>query len=366
MSSDPTIVVTEPRDVVALVPYRLGFVPRDSLALVALRDPGSLVGMVLRVDLADVVSGGAEAARQLGGYLLDDGAARAVAVLYDTAAHRGVPAWLGRFEDDLARLGVDLVDCWQVGDHRFRSLMCTGQGCCPADGWPVTELQSATVSAEMVALGLNPARTREERLPDLSPAPANARRRVAARLRRTGPPRTCADRARCLHAWLRVLAEPSVADERDVALALTGLHDPLVRDAVVLTCTPDGRMPASELVLTGASGAAGALDALFDQGTGPVPWPDRDLLARATTALAVLARHAQGERRADPLAVMAWAAWWEGDGAGGLDLSDLALASRRDHSLASLVREALRVGTPPGWVRAQRRASLRVVPDEEP
>lgn len=366
MSTDRTsIVVSQPRDVVALVPYRLGFVPRDSLALVALRDPGSLVGLVLRVDLADVVAGGEHAARQLGRYLLDDGATRAVAVIYDTAWRGGMPAWLARFEDDLARLGVGLVDCWQVDDHAFRSLTCTGQGCCPAGGWPLSELQSATVSAEMVALGFTAAPTREARMPDLAPAPEGARRRVAARVRRTGAPRGPSDRARCLTAWLRVLAEPSVAEERDLGLALTGLHDPLVRDAVILTCTPDGRTAAHELVLSGGAGAGAAFDALFDQGAEPVPSPDRDLLARAAVALAVLVRHAQGERRADPLAVMAWAAWWEGDGAAGLDLAELALASRRGHPLAALVREALRIGTPPGWVRAQRRAHLQVVPDDE-
>jgi hypothetical protein len=366
MSSDPTsIVVSEPRDLVALVPYRLGFVPSNSLALVALREPGSVIGLVLRVDLADVVAGGEHAARQLGGYLLDDGAVRAVGVLYDTARHRGVPGWLARFEDALARLGVDLVDCWQVDDERFRSLACTGAACCPPEGWPLSELQGATVSAEMVALGLNPAASREARMPDLTPAAEGPRRRVAARVRRAGEPQGPAERARCLHAWLRVLADPAVAEERDLAAALTGLHDPLVRDAVVLTCTPGGRTAAHELVLTGGKGAGEALDALFDQGAGPVPTPDRALLSRAAAALAVLARHARGDRRADPLAVMAWAAWWEGDGAAGLDLADLALDSRADHSLARLVREALRVGTPPGWVRAQRRAQLRVVTDDD-
>ncbi len=160
-------------------------------------------------------------------------------------------------------------------------------------------------------------------------------------------------RVACLHAWLRVLGAPAVAEERDLALALVGLGEPVVRDAVVLTCTPDGRAAAEELVLTGGTGAGDALDALFDvAGDGPVPTPDRDQLAAASRALALLARYAQGPRRADPLAVMAWAAWWEGDGAQGLDLSELALRSRRDHSLALLVHQALRAATPPGWVRA--------------
>ena len=363
MRSDPTgIVVTEPRDLVALVPYRLGFVPADSLVLVALRDPGSEVGLVLRVDLADVLRNGADGLEQLATHLADDGARRAVAVVYDDAPGASVP-WLPVLDHVLERCGVDLLDCWHVGPHRFRSLLCVGQGCCPPDGWPVTDLQSATVSAQMVALGVSPAASRAELLPDLRPVAPAVRRRVAARVRRTPVPHGPSARVACLHAWLRVLGAPAVAEERDLALALVGLGEPVVRDAVVLTCTPDGRAAAEELVLTGGTGAGDALDALFDvAGDGPVPSPDRDQLAAASRALALLARYAQGPRRADPLAVMAWAAWWEGDGAQGLDLSELALRSRRDHSLALLVHQALRAATPPGWVRAQRRTVLRSVP----
>ena len=79
----------------------------------------------------------------------------------------------------------------------------------------------------------------------------------------------------------------------------------------------------------------------------------------------MIARHAQGRHRADAVAVMAWAAWWEGDGAQGLDLSGLALDALPGHPLAALVRDALRVGTAPGWVRAGRRAGLRVVPPDD-
>lgn len=369
MSSDPTsISVTEPRDLVALVPYRLGFEPRDSLVLVSLREPGSHVGLVLRVDLADVAVPGSPAPYELTRYLLEDGATRAVGVVYDTTPLRRLPVWLEVLEEALVEAGVDLVDCWQVDDERFRSLLCSAQGCCPREGWPVSDLQSATVSAQMVALGVSPARTRQERLPDLQPAPQAVRRRVAARVRRlcaapTTGPGVAGRRVRGLQAWLRVLAEPDVAEEADLALALAGLADPVVRDAVVLTCTADGRDAALELALTGrAASGDDALDALFGHGAGPVPTPDRQHLAQVRDGLATLARHAQGRHRADALAVLAWAAWWEGDGAQGLDLSDLALDALPGHPLATLVRGALHAGTPPGWVRVERRSGLRAVP----
>ncbi len=369
MSSDPTTIsVTEPRDLVALVPYRLGFEPRDSLVLVSLREPGSQVGLVLRVDLADVAAPGSPAPYDLVRYLVEDGATRAVGVVYDPTPRRRLPVWLEVLEEALVEAGVDLVDCWQVDDERFRSLLCSAPGCCPREGWPVSDLQSATVSAQMVALGISPARTRQERLPDLEPAPPAVRRRVAARVRRlcvapTTGPGAAGRRVRGLQAWLRVLAEPGVAEESDLALALAGLADPVARDAVVLTCTVEGRDGALELALTGRSGSGGsALDALFDHGQAPPSAPDRQHLARVRDALATLARHAQGRHRADALAVLAWAAWWEGDGAQGLDLSDLALGALPGHPLAVLVRAALHAGTPPGWVRAQRRSGLRSVP----
>lgn len=86
-----TIRTREPRELLALVPYQLGFHPAESAVVVSLRGPRSTVGTIARMDLADLADPvhGADAARALMGHLLADGARRVVVVLY-TADRKSV------------------------------------------------------------------------------------------------------------------------------------------------------------------------------------------------------------------------------------------------------------------------------------
>jgi hypothetical protein len=78
-----TLRLGHPRELLALVPYLLGFEPRDSAVLVGLRPPGHRVGLVARVDLPDLLRpDGAELAAALADHLHDDGTAEVVVVLY--------------------------------------------------------------------------------------------------------------------------------------------------------------------------------------------------------------------------------------------------------------------------------------------
>lgn len=354
-SDRPVLSVREPRDVVALVPYQLGFIPQDSLVLVSFRGRAGELGLVLRADLADVVTGDPRRADEVAAYLETDGADRAVAVVYLDDPLAGVPGWLDVLDDALAGRGVDLVDCWQVDRTSFRSVLCRGQGCCPAQGWPLEHAESSVVSAHMVGLGRSPAASRAELLPDLAPAPEAARRRVAARVRRaTVAPVGPTARLRHLRAWRRCLAEGAV-DEASAAGVLAALDDPWTRDAVVLTLAGADDVVVDELALCGPTERTDeALDQLFGAASGPALSPVDDVLRPGREVLLAVARLAQGPRRADPLAVLAWASWWSGDGALANDLADAALRSRRDHGLAGLVADALCTGTPPAWARARR------------
>ena len=49
----PTLRVTEPREMLSLVPYQLGFHPTESVVAVSLRPPRGRVGLLVRVDLTD-------------------------------------------------------------------------------------------------------------------------------------------------------------------------------------------------------------------------------------------------------------------------------------------------------------------------
>jgi hypothetical protein len=365
--SGPALTVREPRDVVALVPYQLGFVPQDSLVLVAFGGPAGRLGVVLRADLDDVVTGDPHRAREVAGYLEADGADRAVAVLYLDDVLVGVPTWLDVLDDALAERGVDLVDCWHVDGEVFRSLLCRGQGCCPPQGWPLAHAESSVVSAHMVGLGRSPVATRAQLLPDLEPAPEPARRRVAARVRRaTAGPLGATARLRHLRAWQRCLGAGGVQDgagEADVAGVLAALDDPWTRDAVVLTLAGVEQVVVDELALCGPTERTdAALDQLFGAAPGPALSPADEVLRAGREVLLAAARLARGPRRADPLAVLAWASWWSGDGALARDLVEVALRARRDHGLARLVADALDTGTPPAWARARARSAAARTP----
>src|SRR5690606_26126613 len=49
-----TITISQPEDIVAYLPYRLGFRPRDSVVLLAMCGERNRLGLVTRADLADI------------------------------------------------------------------------------------------------------------------------------------------------------------------------------------------------------------------------------------------------------------------------------------------------------------------------
>lgn len=357
------LTISVPRDLVALVPYRLGYHPRDSLVLLCLRGRRPRVGLVMRVDLpgaADLPAVVAALAR----HAVDDGAAAVVAVLYrhGSLAASTVPDVAGV----LADAGIELQEAWQVGARRLWSLTCRDPDCCPADGWPVEVLQSAQVSAEMVARGRAVAPSRSDLAGDLEPVD-RARRRVVARLvarhagARPGAGEPLAAWRRAgLETWRRALRDPLPASEVPgpvAAVLLAGLCDVVVRDAVLLDCVPGAREAADELVAAGSGRTADALHGVFTARAAVEP--DEALQHRADAVLRSLVRQGTGATRAAPLGALAWSAWWAGDGGRSSVLTELALAADPEHRLALLISAALDAGLAPGWAQRDRMAQAR-------
>jgi hypothetical protein len=187
--------VAGPEDLLAYIPYRLGFEPVESVVAVSLTGPRQRVGLVARVDLDDLRlrqpddpdgPDGAATARWLADHVVADGADRAVVVLY-TATDPTVPSGAARRAAELLRARLERrlpgVEVWLVAPTGFRALDCTDPMCCPAGGRPLSALQGTRVAAHMVLEGRTVAGTREERYA-LRPAPDAARtqaRRAAAR-----------------------------------------------------------------------------------------------------------------------------------------------------------------------------------------
>lgn len=351
-----TIRTQEPRELLALIPYQLGFRPTESAVVVSLRR-GVRVGLVARVDLADLADPlhGAQLARALVGHLVADGATRVMLVLYSDDDLLTQPATGRRALAHLADAGDPYFPepgCWVVGPAGYHGLDCTDPQCCPR---PLVELESTRIGAEMVLLGaaVSDSRAALGQVPDPGESARRAARRAAARWAERG--------ARVLgepsgaHRWRR----ESLAQWRDLVAAgggpatalgrvQAGLEDVLVRDAVLLDLVP-GFPALADRVVAGWNGEeiGTALRAVIDPEVGVRPPVEQ--VERALAVLGSVAGHRP--RGAVPaLTLAALLSWWLGDGGRAAVLLERVLAERPDYRLAGLVAETLAAGLPPGWV----------------
>jgi len=383
-----TIRVREPRELLALLPYQLGFRPQESAVAVSLRPPRGRVGLVARVDLPDLgdVVNGPQLARGLVSHLVSDGARRAVLVLYTAEDPRYAGDCPGATGAALSRAAVaraaaeqfreaaepflDDVAVWVVARAGYLSLDCTDDDCCPPGGRPLRDLEGTAVGAHMVLAGALVADTREDlvRIHPASAAPRRNTARVAERWRARQVDAGAAGdetldrwRADGLAAW-RAAMDRSLDGDAAARPVLLGrieasLADVRVRDAVLLALVPEtGDLPERSLVAAPdrpggevAHGTSDALGAIIDTRRG-VP-PDDALAAAGAEVLERVVAHARAEHQAPALTLLALLAWWQADGARAGVLLDRALEADPAHRLAHLLSDALAGGLAPGWVR---------------
>ena len=380
-----TIRVSEPRELLALLPHQLGFRPQESAVAVSLRAPRGRVGLIARVDLTDLadVVHGPQLARGLVSHLVADGARRAVLVIYtpeDPRFPAGGGAALGS-SPGLVRAAAEQfreaaepflpeVGVWVVSRSGYLSLDCADPGCCPRGGRPLRDLDGTEVGAHMVLAGSLIADSRDE-LARIEPAAAQPRRNATRVAQRARARRLVAVAAgdEALHRWRadgmaawREATARSGSGGAGMDPALLGrieasLIDVRVRDAVLLALVPGtGDLP--ERTLLGgagrpvgeiAQGTSAALDAVMDTRRGIAP--DRTLVGVGVDVLERVVAHTRTSDQAAALTLLALIAWWRADGARAGVLLDRALGADPDHRLALLLSDALARGLSPGWMR---------------
>jgi hypothetical protein len=333
-----TVECAAPRDIVALTWYRLGYRPSRSLVLIGLHGTRQRAGLVIRIDLPPPRHA-TPAVRRLGDHVRRSGADAAIAVLFsDAACGSGRPDLVTVVRDELRRLGLPLVDLLGVSRSAYRSYLCRNRACCPPRGRPLDEVKEGVLAANMVFAGYTVADDESALIADVMPdggasGPEPAAAYTAAD---AGTP---PDPAQLLAGWRTALdrAEPDLPVLVRLGAAMADVR---LRDAVMLTLVPDAGS-APEDVLAGRSVP---LDSLLARP------PEDDLLERARAHLAAAARGSPPRARADLLAVLAWLAWWSGDGGRARLLADLAGATWPGHRLAGMVSVLLRECVPPPWV----------------
>lgn len=367
-----TLRVSEPREILALVPHRLGFRPRDSAVAVSLRPPRGVVGLVVRVDLVHLAdeSDGPLLARSLVSLLDRDAARRGILVLYtdhDPRGEDGPQQRATRHFREAAGKALGDIHVWVVTPEGYFALDCHDD-CCPPGGRPLRDLESTQVGATLVLAGSAVADSRED-IARIHPAHGEIRRSVARVRRRwerrrqdavaAGPDEVTRWREESLAAWRAAVALVATDGPGSGGAPWgrleVGIADKPVRDAVLVSLVPGtGDLP--EQCVRGEDATpeldaalSGAMAMIIDPRRGVVP-PERATAVHEAVLEAMVARGRTGAQ-APALTLLALLAWWRGDGARARVLLDGALDAEPGYRLAELLDDTLRAAIPPGWVR---------------
>lgn len=137
MSADThaTLRISSPSDLIAAVPYLIGFTPAESVVLVGLS--GKRVVVTIRIDISDGESGLITA--------MGLAVAKVEQVLLIAYTEQTLPQWLA--------MPPACADALVVSAGRWRSLLCTNPDCCPVEGTPMPG-ETPAVAAAAVAAGL--------------------------------------------------------------------------------------------------------------------------------------------------------------------------------------------------------------------
>ncbi|HEX6498543.1 MAG TPA: DUF4192 domain-containing protein [Micromonosporaceae bacterium] len=340
------LILRTPADLLAAVPYLLGFHPTDSLVAVGLRR--CRVVFQARADLPGPRLPVTDFAAHVAGVVAQQRVDTALLVGYG-AAERVTPA-VEATRSALALLDVEVPEMLRAEHGRYWSYVCDRPDCCPPDGVPY-DIAASAVAAEATLAGWVALPDRHALVAQLAPVDGAARAAMSVATRRAG---------RRLERLLDPGAHRAATDGTASATARS---------------RPNRRRLAKVLA-AGEDAVATGLDRYRDGGRlddDEAAWltvllthrPVRDhawsLIGSATAvthrALWLdVVRRAQPHLVAAPATLLAFAAWQGGDGALASVALERALGVDPDYRLARLLDEALRHGLPPDVLTGSRPA----------
>ena len=320
------------RDLLAVVPYLLGFHPADSVVLLALRRREVI--FQVRADLpppAEVpdVSG------QLAELVRRQDATSAVVLGYGTGAS-ATPVVLG-VRTAVEAVGVPVLDALRVADGRYWSYLCTEPSCCPPEGRPY-DVSGSPAATEAVVAGYVALPSRAVLARRLDPVDGAARLALAEAASR-------ADQ-RLLGLIERHPADPAGAVLR---AGRDAVDDAVLRQRSGLRLDDD-RVAWLSVVLVHLPVRDHAWESVGgDLGTHVSLWTE--VLRRSPPELTVA-----------PATLLSFAAWRAGEGALASIALSRALAADPEYEMARLMAQALAGGLSPAewslaWARTTDRGS---------
>jgi hypothetical protein len=141
--------LTSPHDLLAAIPFLIGYHPEDSLVVVSIKD--NAVGMAMRIDFpVDIPEGAYDL---LASHLQRDAATGALLVAYVPAGRSDGEVVLTDASSALTRIGIATDESLLIQGGRYRSVLCQDQSCCPAEGSLIPEIDGSRIAVEHVVAG---------------------------------------------------------------------------------------------------------------------------------------------------------------------------------------------------------------------
>jgi hypothetical protein len=140
--------LTSPHDLLAAIPFLIGYHPENSLVLVALKDDN--VGMAMRLDMPTDIA--PESYDLLASHFQREAADAALIVAYVDSQTDPEPVLINT-SAALLRAGISIKESLIVSDGRYRSMLCHDSECCPPLGSAIPDIDSSRIAAEHVIAG---------------------------------------------------------------------------------------------------------------------------------------------------------------------------------------------------------------------
>lgn len=292
-----------PADLIAAVPYLLGFHP-DPGSLIIAEFAGMSLGCTLRTDL----TASPETLAEVAGEMRSRGSDSAVTIAY--SEHSSGPA-----RDILEARGIRIIDRFRVHDGRWYSLDCQ-EPCCPPEGTPVLD-QTATTTA-LISHGRQARPDRDAALALLEPVTADVRDEIGVLVDRMhaeqGPIRTQEAAAAAHRTIERLTTLEGMPDREHIAELAYSLESNVARNWAIMQI----------------------LNRRVHQSTDLWIW---------------VMRHLRADHAAPAAALAAYAAFQDGNGMIAEECLDIALRADPDHRLAIVLYYAICSGVTPNQVR---------------
>ncbi|MEI7722318.1 MAG: DUF4192 domain-containing protein [Actinomycetota bacterium] len=141
--------LTSPHDLIAAVPFLIGYHPVDSLVVVSVKD--NCIGMAMRVDYPIDLPTAAH--DLLASHLEREGSTGALLVAYVPSGRSDGEVVLGDLSAALQRIDLKVDESLLIQDGRYRSTICSDVQCCPVNGREVPAIDSSRIAMEHVVAG---------------------------------------------------------------------------------------------------------------------------------------------------------------------------------------------------------------------